>query len=366
MPPPMHCIGLVIPIPMARHKNIPIFIAHKGCPNQCVFCNQKTIAEEKSQSLDDIKKSIESALSFAKKDDEMEIAFFGGSFTGIPREEMCSLLELAKGYLDIGKIVGIRLSTRPDYISNEILDILAHYGVTDIELGVQSLSDKVLSACHRGHTAQTTLSACRMIRQYGAFRLVGQMMLGLPDATKDDEMATAKILLGLPVDAIRIYPTVVLQDTALANTFFCGDYTPLSVEEAVKRAADILEMAIEKGIPCLRIGLCENESLHSENGMVAGAFHPAMGELVFSELYLRRMTAILDSTDCKEKEIQFIIPEGSLSMAVGHKKSNLHRLYELYRPKRIRFTQSKDLKSFEIFLQEDHTIAPYITGITGL
>ena len=343
---------------MARHKNIPIFIAHRGCPNQCVFCNQKTIAEEKTQTLDEIRQTIEIALSHQKADDEMEIAFFGGSFTGIPKEEMCSLLELAKEYLDSGRIVGIRLSTRPDYISRNILDLLASYGVSDIELGVQSLSDKVLLACKRGHTAEATLSACRLIKEYGIFRLVGQIMLGLPEATREDEVATAKVLLDLPVDAIRIYPTVVLQDTPLACTFARGGYSPLSIKEAVSQAADILEMTLKRGVPCLRIGLCENESLHSQNGIVAGAFHPAMGELVFSEIYLRRMISILDSVDCKEKEIQFIIPEGSLSMAIGHKKSNLHHLYARYQPKHIRFTQSKDLKSFEIFLQEDHTIAP--------
>ena len=343
---------------MARHKNIPIFISHKGCPNQCVFCNQKTIAEEKAQSLDRIKETIENALFFAKEDDQVEIAFFGGSFTGLPRDEMISLLDLANTYRHDKRITGIRLSTRPDYISSEILDILAHYGVTDIELGVQSLSDKVLSACRRGHTAATTLDACRMIKEHGAFRLVGQMMLGLPKATEEDEMATANTLLALPVDAIRIYPTVVLRNTPLANTLSFGGYQPLSLEDAVKRAADILEMALKKNVPCLRIGLCENESLHGDGGMIAGAFHPALGELVLSEVCYRRMNSLLSERDCKEKEIEFKIPSGALSMCIGHKKSNLHRLYEIHKPKHIRFTQSKDLKPFEIFLQEDHTIAP--------
>ncbi len=354
----MHCIGSAIPISMARHKNIPIFIAHRGCPNQCVFCNQKTIAEDKTQSLDRIKETIEGAISFAGREDEVEIAFFGGSFTGIPRKEMCSLLELANGYLTSGKIVGIRLSTRPDYISREILDILSHYGVTDIELGVQSLSDKVLCSCQRGHSAATTLAACSMIRQYGKFRLVGQMMLGLPNATRQDEMATAAALLDIPVDAIRIYPTVVLKDTVLANSYASGDYQPLSLEDAVSRAADILEMATEKGVGCLRIGLCENEGLHQDNGMIAGAFHPALGELVLSEMYFRRISRLLSGIDCKEKELCLAIPRGALSMAIGHKKCNIHRLYEIYKPKHIRFTESAHLKPYQVFLQEDHTIAP--------
>lgn len=354
----MHCIGSEIPIPMARHKNIPIFIAHKGCPNQCVFCNQKTIAQEENQSFDEIKQTIETALSHADKDDRIEIAFFGGSFTGIPMEEMHALLAIAKGYLSDGRITGIRLSTRPDYISKEILDILAAYGVTDIELGVQSLSDKVLTACKRGHTAQTTLSACRMIKEYGKFRLVGQMMLGLPCADSEDELQTAKTLLDIGVDALRIYPTVVLANTPLEKIYAEGNYSPPEVESAVLRAADILELAIESGVPCLRIGLCENESLHKESGIVAGAFHPALGELVFSEIYFRRITKLLGTIDCREKDLLIQIPIGALSMAIGHKKRNIHRLYEIYKPKHIRFIESPDPKPYEVCLQEDHTIAP--------
>ena len=238
MPPPMHCIGSVIPLPMARHKNIPIFIAHRGCPNQCVFCNQKTISQSEEYSLADIKNTIEDALLHAKEDDAMEIAFFGGSFTGIERSEMISLLTLANEYLQKKKIVGIRLSTRPDYISNEILDILEAYGVTDIELGVQSLSDTVLGACRRGHTKEQTLDACRMILARQQFSLVGQMMLGLPSSTKEEELQTAAELFALGVHAIRIYPTIVLANTPLADSQAKGEYTPLSLEDAVCRAAE--------------------------------------------------------------------------------------------------------------------------------
>ncbi len=361
MPPPMRCTGSATQISMAKHKNIPIFIPHSGCPHQCVFCNQKTISGSVGYDLSILREQIETVLSCAKSDDEIEIAFFGGSFTGIPRDEMITLLALANEYLCDNRICGIRLSTRPDYISNEILDILAQYGVTDIELGVQSLSDKVLLASERGHTSKQTENACRLILQHGKFSLVGQMMLGLPFSAREDEIQTAKGLFDLGVHAIRIYPTVVLQNTPLAQALSLGDYTPLSLTEAVNTAADILELADARNIPCLRIGLCENEALHGGGGMVAGPFHPAFGELAVSEVFFRRTVKALQSIDCRGKEIRLLIPKGALSKAIGQKRNNISRLYELLSPKKIRFIESADLKGYEVCPQEDHCIASYIT-----
>lgn len=357
----MRCIGLAIPLPMAKHKNIPIFIPHKGCPNQCVFCNQKTISGSNGYTLSNVRAKIEDTLAHANEDDCIEIAFFGGSFTGIDREEMLSLLSLANEYLKAKKICGIRLSTRPDYISREILDILTFYGVTDIELGVQSLSESVLNCCRRGHSAATTKAACRLILEYGCFRLVGQMMLGLPGSTREAEIATANELFEIGVHAIRIYPTVVLNATPLADMLKEGSYIPLSLNEAVQRAADILLLADQHKIPCLRVGLCENEDLHNENGMMEGPFHPAFGELAISEVFFRNCQKVLGNAPLSEKEIHLLIPKGCLSKAIGQKRNNLNRLTELYQTKRIRFIESDALSGYQVRTQEDYCIASQIT-----
>ena len=357
----MPCTGLVTPLPMAKYKNIPIFIPHRGCPNQCVFCNQKTISASSGYSLSDIKMKIEETLSHTNENDKIEIAFFGGSFTGIDREEMTTLLSLANRYLKLGKICGIRLSTRPDYISKEILDILALHGVTDIEIGVQSLDDGVLGCCQRGHSAETTRNALRLIAQYGCFSTVGQMMLGLPDSTKEKEIATAKELFLLGIRQIRIYPTVVLRDTPLEKMTESGTYRPLTLDEAVQRAADILMLADEYGVKCLRIGLCENEDLHSENGMLIGPFHPAFGELAISEIFFRNCQKVLGNTPLSGKEVTLFIPKSSLSKAIGQKRNNIHRLQELYHTKKIRFIESDTLSGYQVRAQEDHCIASQIT-----
>lgn len=356
MPPPMLCTGSAIPTSMKKHKNIPIFISHKGCPHQCVFCNQKTISGSTAPTLAEMEDIIETSLE--KSTSKTEIAFFGGSFTGIDRGEMISYLSLAARYLQQKKICGIRLSTRPDYIDNEILDILTHYGVTDIELGVQSLSDKVLSACHRGHSAADTVHACRLIKSRPHFTLVGQMMPGLPASTKDDDLLTARMLFDLGVDAIRLYPTIVLKDTPLYESWQKGDYMPLSLESAVEICADILEEARLRGVSCLRLGLCENESLHMDNGMQAGPFHEAFGELVMGELMYRQMCAQLQGKDVSGKEIIFLVYPGSLSKVIGHKKCNYNRLLARFLPKKIHFIESSDMDPDRVRLQEDHTIAP--------
>lgn len=359
----MLCIGLVIPLPMAKHKNIPIFIPHNGCPNQCVFCNQKTISGSVGYTLDSVKQDIESALATVDNGDTVEVAFFGGSFTGIDHSEMTALLAIAHSYLQQGKIQGIRLSTRPDYISEEILDILSSYGVTDIELGVQSLDDGVLGACARGHNAATTVHACRMILNYGRFTLVGQIMLGLPGASAHSEVSTVKELIDLGVRAFRIYPTVVLRDTPLADLLHYGAYTPLLLSEAVERAANVLKEILNVGGICLRIGLCENESLHGNHGILAGPFHPAFGELVLSEVFFENCKVALTNSQIpsQNKEITLCIPRGCLSKAIGQKRCNIKKLKEIYQINRIWFVESDDLTGCSVRIQEDYCIASQIT-----
>ena len=270
---------------MKRHVNIPIFIPHLGCPNDCVFCNQRKISGKTEFRLADVRPEIERALATVNPDADVEIAFFGGSFTGIDRGDMLYLLNLADEYVRSGQVSAIRLSTRPDYIDREILDILRDHHVTDIELGIQSMSDRVLGASKRGHTAETSRAACKLIAEYG-FNLVGQMMVGLPLSTREDELATADEISQL-CGAARIYPTVVFRDTELCDMLDHG-YTPLTLDEAVSRCADLLSLFAERRIKVLRVGLCASENLTSDCGgsaVIAGDYHSAVGELAYNELY---------------------------------------------------------------------------------
>ena len=224
-----------------RHVNIPIFIPHLGCPNNCVFCNQRTISGHGDFKIEDVKNEIDEALSTLDENTEREIAFFGGSFTGIDRNLMIELLELAESYVKSGLVSEIRLSTRPDYINDEILDILSRYSVKTIELGLQSMCDEVLFASKRGHNSKNALLACELIKARG-FSLIGQMMIGLPKSTANDEIRTAELICQSGADGARVYPTVVFADTELAEMMQKGEYLPLDTAEAVTRTKNALDV----------------------------------------------------------------------------------------------------------------------------
>ncbi len=307
------------------HRNIPIFIPHLGCPNQCVFCNQRSISGRLDFHEESVAEEIETALSTIAPSHETEIAFFGGSFTGIDRELMIRLLETAERYVKAGRVTGIRLSTRPDYISAEILEILSRYSVRVIELGLQSMNDGVLLAAERGHTAREAEHACRAVVSAG-FTLVGQMMIGLPGATLESERETAERICALGASAARIYPTVVFYGTPLAEMTEQGGYTPLSLEEAVLRSAEVLKIFTAHGVECIRIGLCSGESLTSDRHVMAGPNHPALGELVRSQCYYQQIKEVLEQHSLLGQEVVLLIPARQISAAVGQHRCNLSRL----------------------------------------
>ncbi len=313
---------------MKKHANIPIFIPHEGCGNSCVFCNQKTITGTCLSADRDIRGEIENALSTIGNDTEVEIAFFGGSFTGIGTDRMTRLCDTAYEYVKSGKVNSIRLSTRPDYINAEILDILKARGVTHIELGIQSMSQAVLDASKRGHSVEDTEKACALINQYG-FILGGQMMIGLPSSTLEDELYTAEKIGEMGAKEARIYPCVVFENTPLCNMAKSGKYTPVSVQEAVERSAAVLQKLKQYRINVLRIGLQSSESLSDKNEVYAGAYHPAMGELVESRIKLDSILAIINRYE-KEQKYDYhgkpLIIECNrcdLSKVIGHKKTNV-------------------------------------------
>ena len=320
---------------MKRHANIPIFIPHLGCPNNCVFCNQRTITGVGEFEIESVKRDIDKALSTIDESCEAEIAFFGGSFTGIDKELMCKLLDIAYSYVKLGKVKSVRCSTRPDYISKEILSILKSKGVKTIELGLQSSSDTVLSLSKRGHTFEAEIAACKMIVEFG-FELVGQMMVGLPGSTLKSELETARFIVDSGAVAARIYPTVVFRDTELCAMAECGAYTPLSLPEAVSRSAEVLKLFRDSGVNVIRIGLCASENLSSDNTYYAGPNHAALGELVENEYYHKLIEEEINKffDGDASGEITVFVSRGSLSKAIGQRKSNIIRFNREY-PKLI-------------------------------
>ncbi len=329
-----------------RHVNIPVFIPHLGCPHDCVFCNQRTISGQEDFDSNTLESLIDEALGTVDSDDEVEIAFFGGSFTGIDRGLMISLLERAHSYLKAGRVKSLRCSTRPDYIDDEILDILERYGMTTVELGIQSTSERVLAASRRGHTGDDARRACRMIKARG-FRLGGQMMIGLPASVLEDEIKTAEEICALGCDEARIYPTIVFDNTALGMLMQRGEYTPLTVQEAAERSARILRIFDEGGVKVLRVGLCDAEGLHSSK-CLGGPVHPAMGELSRSVIFREDICRELDLTAVHGEDITVYVPRGAVSAAIGNRRVNKDYIMQRYGIRKIRFCEDEKLRGYEI------------------
>lgn len=330
-----------------KHINIPLFIQHMGCPNQCVFCDQRAITGAHSFCFDTVIEDIEKVLS-TKGEAEAEIAFFGGSFTGIDRTLMVKLLDVAEGYVKNGKVKGIRMSTRPDYISEDILDILDNYTVTQVELGIQSMSDAVLAASKRGHTAEITRQSCKLLRDRG-YSFVGQMMTGLPASNAEAEIETAREICEMGADGTRIYPLVVFKNTPLAAMTERGEYIPMTVSEAVERSANVYEVFISKGVKCLKIGLHETENLHSEDSYLAGPNHPALGEMVRGEIYRRRIMEAMP-IDTKDKTVEIFVPKGRISMATGQKSVNKKRILEETEAHLVKILEKDELLEYNILI----------------
>lgn len=302
-----------------RHANISIFVPHKGCPNNCSFCNQKAISgQEKPATQDDVSRAVNIALSHKCDPKNTEIAFFGGSFTAIEREQMVSLLTAAKCFLDKYGFAGIRVSTRPDFIDSEVLSVLKKYGVSSIELGAQSMDDDVLFLNRRGHTAEDVRMASRLIKENG-FSLGLQMMTGLYGSNFEKDYFTAKEIMKLRPDTVRIYPTVVIKNTYLAELFLKGEYLPPNAEETAPFAARFLTEFENNGIKVIKLGLHASETLEADT--VAGAYHPAFRELCEGYIFLEKIQEKLKSKD-KSREYTVYVAEKNISKAKGLNKRN--------------------------------------------
>lgn len=333
---------------MKGHANIPVFIPHLGCPNMCVFCNQRTISGVDAFDVSSVKREIEGALLTIPEGCETEIAFFGGSFTGIDRSLMTELLEIAYTYIKKGRVSSVRCSTRPDYIDEEVLEILRRYGVGTIELGLQSSSERVLKTTKRGHGFTEEERAVRLITKAG-FTLVGQMMIGLPESTLEDEIKTADFIIKSGASAARIYPTVVFRSTELCAMAERGEYTPISTEEAVLRSLAVYEKFYDAGVEVIRIGLQSTEGVRDEAELYGGASHSAIGELVLNEFYYKRIkNALLSENLPKDAQVFIKVPKGAVSKAVGQRKTNKLRLIEEFSLKKLSFREDETLSSGEV------------------
>ena len=301
------------------HANISIFVPHKGCPNDCSFCNQRAISGQTvSATAEDVAKAVTTAIEYNIDPKNTEIAFFGGSFTAIEREYMLSLLTAAKHFLDTYKFKGIRISTRPDCINIEVLKILKEYSVTAIELGAQSMCDDVLAVNRRGHTADDVRKASNLIKDYG-FELGLQMMTGLykSDFAKDEY--TAREIIKLQPDTVRVYPTVVLRNTYLGYLQEIGEYTAPDAEKSAPFCAKLLQMFEENNIKVIKLGLHSSETVESD--MIGGAYHPAFRELCEGYIFYEKILEKLEGKDKNQAYIVYV-PEKAISKAKGQQKRN--------------------------------------------
>lgn len=325
----------------ARESIIPVFVPHLGCPNDCVFCNQRRISgSQLPAGPDTVKNAIESAAAFLPKGEKRQLAFYGGSFTAIPVCQQEALLSVAKEYLNRGEIHSVRLSTRPDAIDYEVLNRLRFYGVETIELGAQSLDEDVLMLSGRGHTAKQVEEASRLIKSRG-FKLILQMMTGLPGDTPEKDIETAEKIIALSPDGVRIYPTVIVRDTALYDMWQAGEYFEHSVEDAVQVCAVLLPMFEEAGIPVIRLGLNPTDDL-SGGDAAAGAYHPALGEMVKSRIMLHKAEALLEGT-APGSSVIIEVGKGKTSQMTGQKRCNVIALKEKFALKELKIKENPGL-----------------------
>jgi histone acetyltransferase (RNA polymerase elongator complex component) len=325
-----------------KHCNIPIFIPELACPHQCVFCNQEKISNTFTvPKPNEIPNIIDAYLKTIPKNRIINIAFFGGSFTGIPRSEMIAYLKEAHVYVKSGQVHGIRISTKPDYITNDILDTLEKYGVTAIELGAQSTNNKVLVKSGRGHKFDAIENAAKLIRKRN-FELGLQMMLGLPHDTLELSIQTANDIVKLKADSTRIYPTVVVEGTVLEKMYQKGQYKVLSIDEAVNWSKQVLKIFMKAKIKVLRVGLHPSEELELGKSLVAGPIHPSFKEMVLSALW---NDVLLEKLE-KKGASTIHISKKQLNYAIGYKGKNRNDLkmkgYD------VKFIADAVLKDFEL------------------
>ncbi|HCQ5431821.1 TPA: radical SAM protein [Clostridioides difficile] len=312
-----------------KKRIIPIFVPHKGCPHDCIFCNQKKITGVSTDvTSEDARNIIEECLETIDKDADVEIAFFGGSFTAIDIDIQKSLLSVAKEYVEKGLVKDIRMSTRPDCIDEDILSMLKEYKTSIIELGVQSLDEKVLLDSIRGHQSEIVYKSSKMIKNSG-IKLGLQMMIGLPADTEEKCIFTAKKFVELKPDCVRVYPTLVVKDTGLEKLMEQNKYSPFTLEESVNIVKKVLVLFYVNNINVIRVGLQATDDIQIGKAVLAGPYHPAFRELVEADMikdYLEFV--ILQNKNIKQMLVKS--NKKNISKIIGNKKTNVKYMEEKF------------------------------------
>lgn len=323
-----------------KHFNIPVFIPELACPFQCIYCNQQKISgQSKIPDSNEILSTIEEYLSTIQAPDAIiELAYFGGNFTGLNPREQVAYLDLVQPYIKQSKISGIRLSTRPDYISEETLEVLKKYHVSTIELGAQSLDDEVLKLSQRGHSTKDTEKASQLILAAG-FKLGLQMMIGLPGDTLEKAKHTAKRIIELGANSTRIYPALVIKGTEFQDMYTSGIYEPLTLDNAVSWSKELLKIFESGGVDVIKLGLHPSEGLLSGHDLIAGPFHQSFRELVLTEIWGELLEPI---NQIKGERIEISVPSDQFNYAVGYGAKNKKILLNNFRE--VVYKPSNNLK----------------------
>ena len=326
------------------HNNISFFIPHLGCPHCCSFCSQKKISgTEEIPSYEKIRKTCKEALEYIKNPQDTEIAFFGGSFTALPENQMIEFLECVQDFISEDKFFGIRVSTRPDAIDEHICDILEKYHVTSVELGAQSMNDEVLLMNERGHNSKQVEDAAKFLKNRG-FSLGLQMMTGLWGSDAEKDVETAIKIAELEPETVRIYPTVVLENTKLGEIFKDGKYKMMSFEEMTELCSRLLQFFDEKNIKVIKCGLHAEKGV--EENMIAGYYHPAFREICESLVFRNKMEEFIKNHR-ETNEFTFYVDRKNVSKAVGQKKSNINYFGSQNVKIKIKGTESEKLSAEE-------------------
>lgn len=307
---------------------IPVFIPHAGCPHQCLFCDQTrtTGADRRFPTVGRLHAQIEQFLSYRRDPDRRtEIAFFGGNFLGLSDARITRLLDAAGFHVRSKRVQGIRFSTRPDTVDVRRLALIRSYPVTTIEIGAQSMNAAVLAASHRGHSPEETIRAMAHLAQR-RHRIGLQMMVGLPGDTQPSVLDSARKIADLAPDFVRIYPCLVLKGSPLERWHQTGRYTPLSLEESIDLVKQIYRLMTSRGIAVIRMGLQPTTELNAGAGVVAGPFHPAFGELVYSSMWLDALRDALDAHGFSRLNLTIETHPSAISRVRGYRNANVVRL----------------------------------------
>jgi len=307
---------------------IPIFIPNAGCPHRCIFCDQERITSQHGAGIggDQIREVLNTAINAGGFDVRRspEVAFFGGTFSSLPKDRMRGLLDSVMPYIGKGYIRSIRVSTRPDCLDNERLEIMKTHGVETVELGAQSMDDEVLSLSHRGHTAQDTVRAVHALKA-GRFRVGIQLMPGLPGDSEKKFRATISKVIDLCPDMVRLYPALVIRGTGLEGMYREGRYCPLSLQKGVEICVESCIRLETNGIPVIRIGLMSSPTLLEKGQIVSGPWHPAFGFLVRSAIHEKKIRPDLPGPG-GASELVIFAPKREIPLVRGFRNRGLRAI----------------------------------------